>query len=78
MSIEFRRTATCQALVACVVRHLRRQRAALVDRIPADGGRIAEGRAEAAAEGIITDPKRAGMIGLAFPGGQSQHRPGRA
>lgn len=42
MSTDFRRTATCQALVDCLVRHLQKQRAALVEQISPGGGPITE------------------------------------
>ena len=42
MSADFRKTATCQALVSCIVRHLQKQRSALVAQIPDEGGPITE------------------------------------
>ena len=42
MNTDFRKTATCQALVSCIVRHLQKQRAALVDQVPDEGGPITE------------------------------------
>ena len=42
MSTDFRKTPTCQALVSCIVRHLQKQRAALVEQVPPDGGPITD------------------------------------
>ena len=42
MSADFRKTATCRALISCIVRHLQKQRSALVAQIPEESGPITE------------------------------------
>jgi hypothetical protein len=42
MTPDFRRTATCQALVSILIRHLQQRREAILEQVPSCGGPISE------------------------------------
>jgi hypothetical protein len=67
MSADLRKSATVQALLSCLVRHLQKQREAVLEQVPPSGGPVTE---ETRPLSIQLDQLDQALIGLGLRPGE--------